>query len=169
MKKEKYYAICCVVAILLGTLLHFAYDISNRSSLLGLFTPVNESVWEHLKLVIVPIVIFAIVTQIIRRETIFFSSFFASVIASLIIIAFHYLSVILASSSTAVDIIIYILAMCITFYIIYILSSSIPKNLEIAGVVLLLAALLLFAIFTVFPPKLQIFLDMTTNTYGIFP
>ena len=37
------------IAVLAGTGLHFLYDVC-PAPLVGLFAPVNESVWEHLKL-----------------------------------------------------------------------------------------------------------------------
>lgn len=36
--------------VILGTFFHFFYDWSNHTVLLGAIFPVNESVWEHLKL-----------------------------------------------------------------------------------------------------------------------
>ena len=39
-----------VFTVITGTLLHFVYDLSNENPVVGLFAPINESVWEHLKL-----------------------------------------------------------------------------------------------------------------------
>ena len=47
MKKRFWLAF--VIAVLAGTGLHFLYDVC-PVPLVGLFAPVNESVWEHLKL-----------------------------------------------------------------------------------------------------------------------
>ena len=47
MKKRFWLAF--VIAVLAGTGLHFLYDVC-PAPLVGLFAPVNESVWEHLKL-----------------------------------------------------------------------------------------------------------------------
>ena len=41
------------IAVLAGTGLHFLYDVC-PAPLVGLFAPVNESVWEHLKLLYWP-------------------------------------------------------------------------------------------------------------------
>ncbi len=38
--------------IIIGSLLHFTYEWSNKSLIVALFSPVNESVWEHLNWVI---------------------------------------------------------------------------------------------------------------------
>jgi Na+/H+-dicarboxylate symporter len=49
-----------IITILLGTLLHFTYDWSGQSPIAGALSPVNESVWEHLKMLIVPMLLFGI-------------------------------------------------------------------------------------------------------------
>ena len=51
MKKRFWLAF--VIAVLAGTGLHFLYDVC-PAPLVGLFAPVNESVWEHLKLLYWP-------------------------------------------------------------------------------------------------------------------
>ena len=51
MKKRFWLAF--VIAVLAGTGLHFLYDVC-PVPLVGLFAPVNESVWEHLKLLYWP-------------------------------------------------------------------------------------------------------------------
>ena len=43
-----------VFTIITGTLLHFVYEWSGESLLVGIFSPINESVWEHLKLLFFP-------------------------------------------------------------------------------------------------------------------
>lgn len=45
-------AICTIV---LGSLLHFTYDWSGENPLVGAFSAMNESVWEHMKLLFVPL------------------------------------------------------------------------------------------------------------------
>ena len=46
-----------LLVAVLGSLFHFVYDWTGQSWLAGLFFPVNESVWEHLKLVFWPMVL----------------------------------------------------------------------------------------------------------------
>jgi hypothetical protein len=45
-----------VLISLIGSLLHFVYHLSNCMALLGFFGAVNESVWEHLKLMLWPMI-----------------------------------------------------------------------------------------------------------------
>lgn len=44
-----------------GTLLHFAYDWSNQSIFLAPFSAINESIWEHMKLLFFPMFAFALI------------------------------------------------------------------------------------------------------------
>ena len=45
----------------LGTLLHFVYEWSGGSALAAWFSAVNESTWEHMKLLFVPVFLFSVV------------------------------------------------------------------------------------------------------------
>lgn len=49
--------------IVLGTLSHFFYQWSHENILIGLFYPVNESVWEHLKLLFFPALTYMFIEQ----------------------------------------------------------------------------------------------------------
>jgi hypothetical protein len=51
---KKYVYLGILFISLLGSLIHFLYDLSGKSLLVGLIAPINESVWEHLKLPLVP-------------------------------------------------------------------------------------------------------------------
>ena len=42
------------------TLLHFVYEWSGSAVIVGLFAPVNESVWEHIKLLFFPGLLFSV-------------------------------------------------------------------------------------------------------------
>lgn len=52
---RKYSWIGILVVCLLSIPLHFTYDWLGQSSIVGMFTPINESIWEHLKLVFWPL------------------------------------------------------------------------------------------------------------------
>ena len=49
--------ISIIFAIIAGTLLHFTYKWSGQNLLIGSFSAVNESTWEHLKLLFFPMLI----------------------------------------------------------------------------------------------------------------
>lgn len=43
-----------------GTLLHFLFDLTGGNWAAGLVSAVNESIWEHMKLIYVPMIVFSI-------------------------------------------------------------------------------------------------------------
>jgi len=47
--------------IFLGSFFHFTYKLSGNCSLVGLFSVVNESTWEHLKLAVFPLFFFSLI------------------------------------------------------------------------------------------------------------
>lgn len=55
MKKLKLYMLAgFVFTVLLGSLAHFFYDWSHENVIIGLFAAINETTWEHMKLLFFP-------------------------------------------------------------------------------------------------------------------
>lgn len=82
---------------LLGSLTHFLYDISGKLMLIGMIAPINESIWEHLKLSFLPTILWWILSYIIltRNHKIsfyrwFFSAIISLVLCPLFIVSFYY-------------------------------------------------------------------------------
>ena len=44
-----------------GTLLHFLYDWTGQNPVAGAFSAVNESIWEHMKLLFFPMLVFSLI------------------------------------------------------------------------------------------------------------
>ena len=44
-----------------GTLLHFLYDWTGQNPAVGAFSAVNESIWEHMKLLFFPMLVFSFI------------------------------------------------------------------------------------------------------------
>ncbi len=53
---------------LFGTLLHFLYDWTGKSRLIAPFSAINESTWEHMKLLFFPLFVFAIIQSLFFKE-----------------------------------------------------------------------------------------------------
>ena len=51
-----------------GTLLHFVYEWSGYNRFVAAFAPVNESVFEHLKLLFVPVLLFTILQYSVLKD-----------------------------------------------------------------------------------------------------
>ncbi|NMB92292.1 MAG: hypothetical protein GYA31_01555, partial [Parcubacteria group bacterium] len=61
---------------ILGSLLHFTFEWSNKNLLVGTFSAVNESTWEHLKLAVIPAIIWMLIEMKLlkdRPENFFFA------------------------------------------------------------------------------------------------
>lgn len=170
----------CIVTILLGILSHFVYNFSSNSFIIGLFFPINESIWEHLKLVLVPITIFAIIYSFIyTKQKHMLNNFWyyiaCSIILSMLIIPIsHYTyKALFKVVPDFVNILIYIISIIISFYYLYrklsmeYISPS-SKNKNSTGILTITILYLVFIIFTIYPPKLELFRDPITDTFGIY-
>lgn len=164
------------VIIAAGGLMHFAYEWSGKSPLVGIFAPVNESVWEHLKMSFWPMLIWWFAGYFLygdrsRRFAVqWFSSCTAAVVCGLAIILFLFYSY---TGALGIEILLLdILAFCIGVCAAQVLAGHLyrygnfPSSCLYASFLVLALMELLFAIFTFFPPHLPLFLDFSTGNYG---
>ena len=64
MKKNiilKFIIFSGIFVMILGTLLHFTYEWSGNNTFVAAFSAVNESTWEHLKLLFYPMFLTTII------------------------------------------------------------------------------------------------------------
>jgi hypothetical protein len=61
MKNLKKQLFPYIFVTILGVLLHFTYEWSGENFIVGLFSATNESTWEHMKIALWPMFIFAII------------------------------------------------------------------------------------------------------------
>lgn len=172
-KKIIYWEIASTLFIIFfGSFLHFVYQLSHNSKIAALFTPVNESVWEHLKLGFWALFIFLILEYFFINKLVrnFFLAKFLGIIALelTIIIIFYSYTAILKESILAIDIGSYILGTIICSLICLKIYQIKLKNIfdPIAAIGLILIAIV-FMVLTFYPPHLPIFLDETLNQYGL--
>lgn len=155
----------------LGTLNHFMYDWFPYP-IVGLFTPVNESIFEHLKLVFYPFLIISIIRFIFIKSNYYFVKVSLSSVAGILTIPIlYYLIKIFVTPPAFINIAIFVLAAIIQEFIFYKLindsNATYPiKNPE--GIIVIFTIFLAFSVFTFIPPKFDLFLDPSTNTYGIY-
>lgn len=150
--------------ILLGTLFHFVYDWSGNRMLIGLFFPVNESTWEHMKLAFFPMLICSIFLnrQLRTQYPCISASLYAGILLStlLIPILFYTYTGILGDHIAVLDIGTFVVSILISFAAVYHWTQScrFPSYttlLQAATVILFL----LFLFFTYSPPGLGLFAD----------
>ncbi len=155
-----------------GTLLHFLYGWLGEAAWVAPFSGVNESTWEHMKLLFWPMFIFAIVQSFFFRErTDFWCIKLRGILLgiSLIPVIFYTYNGVIGRSPDWLNIAIFFVCAAIAY--IYetkqFKENAIAckrKNLAIAALCLIAV---LFAVFTFLTPELGIFKDPLTGTYGI--
>ncbi len=146
-----------------GTLLHFLYDWSGQNDLIGFISSVNESTWEHMKLMFIPMLSYAIFLWLRFRKTIpsVFPAFaVAALVAVFLIPVFYYTyRETLGFDVTFLNISIFYLSTligCICFCLI-------AENRDFSRINFILflihvSLLVLFVYFTYSPPELGIFI-----------
>lgn len=61
MNRLKKYTVAGIIFVIItGTIAHFIYQWTGNNFFVGLFFPVNESVWEHMKLVYFPMLLYGV-------------------------------------------------------------------------------------------------------------
>ena len=60
--------IAFIIISILGTVGHFIYEWTGDNQFIGYLFPTNESVWEHLKLIFLPFVIYSVIEYLFTKE-----------------------------------------------------------------------------------------------------
>ena len=159
---------------ILGTLLHFAFEWTGNSVIAALVSAVNESIWEHTKLLFYPMVLFALIQYKVwgREVADFWCIKLVGILAGLILIPVLYYtySGILGISADWFNITIFFIAAAAAYFLETKLfqrdhSCRIPAWAAIA-VLCVLAAV--YTVLTFYPPEIPFFRDPVTGTYGFF-
>jgi hypothetical protein len=159
-----------IFVIGLGTFLHFFFEMTGKNHIAGLFSAVNESTWEHLKLLFFPYMIFAVAEYyaVGKNYKGFFKVKASGIILGMlsVIILFYTYSGIIGHNFTFIDILIFIISAGISsFYSYKYIGKSEGDNF--AGLVILAVIAVMFALFTFYPPHIGLFLDPVSLKYGI--
>jgi len=169
------YEIAGIVFILLfGSVLHFTFEWSGNQPVVGVFSAVNESVWEHLKLAFWPTLLFAIIAYALLKGAVNNFSLAKTVgvyvMVGIIPAIFYTYTTFTGESIFAIDIASFVIAVIVGQLASYTLLTYHALPRKLAWVSLFFFALLavLFAVFTFYPPHVQIFQDPITGGYGIF-
>lgn len=163
MKNLKQYMISGMIFVsLLGTLLHFAYNFSENNIVIGLFTPVNESIWEHTKLIFFPMLIYSLYLnkKISTEYPCISSAMISGAICGIvmIIVLFYTYSGIIGYNVAFADISIFYITVVTVFCIVYKLAESCKVDkYNTLLITLMIVIICLFVIFTFFPPNIPLF------------
>lgn len=151
------------VAVLGGTLLHFIYGWTGGIPLAAIFSAVNESTWEHMKLFFIPAFIFALVQRGFfpeRRD--FWCVKLVGIVAGLLLIPilFYTYNGAFGKSPDWLNIGIFIISAAAAFLLENRLfrNNSLYCSSPAAAFALLILLAASFAFFTFSPPPLPLFM-----------
>jgi len=172
MKKiKKWHIAGFIISIVLGVLLHFLYEWSNNNKYVAIFGPVNESLWEHCKLLFWPIFIYSIFEYFCigkRYKNYLYAKMVSLYIGVFAIISLFYTySGIIGQHYFVADMIIFVVSIFISQYLSYRIIVSHKEMDRFFSFLLIIFLLLCFILFTYYPPEIQLFKDLKTGQYGI--
>lgn len=165
MKYKIWMILSVFIIFILSAILHSIYNIF-PSFLTSLFFPVNESIWEHNKMIFMAYFIFMILEKIFFKKSSFNYIFPALICSILILLIFSpiYFFVLKMHDNLMVTLIIYFLTICLAQIYYYFLKP----NLNCKGAIFLwLIIFILNAFLTYFPFHHPIFYDYKNQGYGI--
>ena len=162
----------------LGVLWHFLYKASNENIIVGLIAPINESIWEHWKLGLYPILIYSIIEYVfVNKEAnnFLFSKLICIIVFEIVCFSItalwsYFFKDLGTTTEMIVDIVAYLIGILIGQTVSYIIECiTLPnKKLKYIALMGILLHIIVFIIFTFKPPINEYFKDTTTGEYGIY-
>ena len=160
------------VTALGGTLLHFLYDWLGEAVWIAPFSGVNESTWEHMKLLFWPMFIFAVVQSFFFRDRKdFWCVKLRGILSGLILIPvlFYTYNGVIGKSPDWLNIAIFFVSAAIA----YIYEAKLFNENKIScktqrwAISSIVIIGMLFIVFTFITPEIGVFKDPLTGSYGI--
>ena len=157
-----------------GTFLHFLYNLSGNSLFFAPVSAVNESVWEHMKILFVPMFAAALAEMAVFAEKYrcFWRSKLLGILTGLLLIptAHYTYTGVLGSRIEWVDISLFFVAAAAAYLLETrrMLRCSRPSAvLELGAMLGVWALAFLFLLMTYMPPDIPLFQDPVTHLSGL--
>lgn len=152
---------------------HFLYNFF-QNPIISIFFPVNESIFEHLKIIFTSTLIYSLIDYLLLKLNnikfhnfifqLFFTSFISIPIFLILYLPVHFIIGEYLILTLLLLLITYLIAQIISYYIL--ISKSIPF-LNFLSIPLIIIIYIIFTWLTAKPPQNYFFYDTTTNSYGI--
>ena len=172
MSKKKLKIIGAILAFGLAFPLHFLYE-KFPNFITSIFAPVNESIWEHMKILFGGIILSGVIQKIIikvkheKMNNICFSNFIGA-ISSIPIFLIIYLPLYdIIGESMILSISVMLIAIIIAEVISYLIMKKENLRLENLTIILVIIVYVIFTILTYYPLKIDLFKDQKKDIYGI--
>lgn len=161
-----------IVISIVGTLLHFLYEMSGHNKIAAIFAAVNESTWEHIKIALTPSFIWGLFDGFkFGMNENYFIAKTASLLVIVILIPLIFYTYTFITKKVVLwfDIIyFYITIFCSQYLFNYIINmNSLGFIYQYIAVVLLFVLFGTYMVATLMPLKRPIFKDPISKKYGI--
>lgn len=156
----------------LSFLWHFMYDWF-PNFLTSIFFPVNESIWEHMKIIFGVIVFGSLISLILMNKFhIKHNNFYVEIITKAVLGVLFYLIIFiplykLFGESMIISISLMLLTYIFVEFIGYKILLLDEMNINILPIILIILCYILFFLLTYYPPHNFIFFDEIKLIYGI--
>lgn len=139
-----------IFSLFLGTIGHFLYDFSNKNKIIGFLFSKNESVYEHLKLGITPILLWTFIEFLtFKFNNLFFSKFISILVFIFTLIVLYYgYKFIFKKNILFIDILIFYISLTFSYIIsINLLTVDTGLFFNIIGIIGIIGVIILYIIF----------------------
>lgn len=171
MKKIKIIGVFLI--FILSFISHFMYEWF-PNTLFSILFPVNESIWEHMKLIVTPVLIFSLIEYIVyRKKNISYNNFILSYAISLILGIIIYLMIYLPIDYIFGHSMIFAISLLFLIFIVvevisyYIMNYRKIRYSNLIGIILIIIMYIVFGYLTYNPILNYLFYDTSKNIYGI--
>lgn len=156
----------------IGTLLHFTYEFSHHNKFVAIFSAVNESTWEHIKIALTPTFLYALFEGFrYMNNNSYIVAVFLSLLTIIIMIPvfFYSYTFFTRKAILPVDVISFWLTIIISQVVFNTIMKfgNIPNTISYFGILGIFTIFGFYMIATLAPLKNTIFKDPITKNYGI--
>ena len=173
MNLKKIKIISVIGIFLLAFPVHFIYE-RFPNNIFTIFFPVNESIWEHMKMLFTCFIIWSFIEYAIFQKfkilyhNFIFSSFFSGIISIpiylIFYLPFHYT---IGHNMIITLTIMFITISIVEYFSFLILKTKKIRYINFISLILIVATYIVFGYLTYFPIRNDLFYDNEENKYGV--
>ena len=162
-----------IILFLFSFPIHFLYDLF-PSFFTSIFSPINESIFEHTKMIFTSLLLGRIVIYFIRKKkdlntnNYIIKSYLTTILNICIFLVIYLPIYYLFGENLIITLLLYWITIFITEYFMYkLFSKSLQHNYNLLGILLIILTYFTFTYFSYNPIYIDFFYDPMHRKYGI--
>lgn len=169
-KLKRYMVIGTFFSVIAGVIGHFVYELTGGNFVVGFFFPVNESTWEHMKLVFFPMILYSFFAERkLKDESECISKAFSLGILAgtfAIPVIFYTYSGVLGYNIAWLNILTFVISVIIGFEVAYAVAKNCTDDKFTAILKIIIFVLVIaFMVFSYYPPGIGLFTDGSSAVF----